>query len=115
MFSRLRSDIQCILDRDPAARFGGHFTITHSEGKQKSRVSNVCTPTCFTPPSFTVADLTAYAAVTEAATIRIGVFNLFDKKYWWWSDVRGLSDTSLVKDAYTQAGRNVSASLNVKF
>lgn len=102
--------------RDTEDRFGGQFTVTHSAGKKDSRVDqSVCTPVCFTPSGFTIADLTAYANLTEYATVRVGVFNLFDKKHWWWADVRGLSDSSLVKDVYTQPGRNVSGSLTVKF
>lgn len=101
--------------RDPNGIFGGQFTVTRSEGKKDSRVDQVCTPKCFTPAGFTIADITVYANVTEYATVRAGVFNLFDKKYWWWSDVRGLSDSSLVKDGYTQPGRNLSASLTLKY
>jgi hemoglobin/transferrin/lactoferrin receptor protein len=101
--------------RDPSGLFGGQFVATHSAGKSASRVMQTCTPSCFTPPGFTVLDLTAFWNVTEWATVRAGVFNLTDKKYWWWSDVRGVASTSTVVDAYTQPGRNVRASLTVKF
>jgi hemoglobin/transferrin/lactoferrin receptor protein len=47
--------------------------------------------------------------------LRAGVFNLTDEKYWWWNDVRGLSSTSVVTDAYSQPGRNASVSLSVRF
>jgi hemoglobin/transferrin/lactoferrin receptor protein len=52
--------------------------------------------------------------VTGAATLRAGLFNITDKKYWWWSDVRGLTTPSAVTDAYTQPGRNVGISLNLR-
>ncbi|MDE1007630.1 MAG: TonB-dependent receptor, partial [Paraburkholderia fungorum] len=45
----------------------------------------------------------------------LGVFNLFDRKYWNWSDVRGIADSSPVKDAYTAPGRNVSVSMKMDF
>jgi hemoglobin/transferrin/lactoferrin receptor protein len=45
----------------------------------------------------------------------LGVFNLFDRKYWNWSDVRGIADSSPIKDAYTAPGRNVSVSMKVDF
>jgi hypothetical protein len=44
-----------------------------------------------------------------------GLFNLADRKYWWWSDVRGLPSDSAVKDAYSQPGRNLSVSLTMQF
>jgi hemoglobin/transferrin/lactoferrin receptor protein len=52
--------------------------------------------------------------INESFTARVGVFNLFDKKYSWWSDVRGLAFTSTVTDAYTQPGRNFGLSLTAR-
>ncbi|MFD2781273.1 hypothetical protein ACFS32_09240 [Novosphingobium pokkalii] len=48
-------------------------------------------------------------------TLRAGIFNILDKKYAWWSDVRGLAASSTVTDAYTQPGRNASVSLSYRF
>lgn len=102
--------------REPSTgRYGGQLFVTYSAKKKQVRVSETCTPNCFTPPSFVIADATAYFNATDWATVRVGVFNIFNKKYWWWSDVRGLAGTSPVADAYTQPGRNVNASLVVKF
>lgn len=75
-----------------------------------------CTPSCFIPDSFVVFDAVGWWKVTEAFTVRAGVFNIADEKYWWWSDVRGgLSSTATFRDAYTQPGRNASVSLAVRF
>lgn len=101
--------------RAPSGRFGGDLSVIHAERKSASRAGVACTGGCFMPPSFTVADLTAWWAVTDAVTLRGGVFNLTDRKYWWWSDARGLADSSVVKDAYTQPGRNYGVSLALKF
>lgn len=108
--------------RAPSGRFGGEFSVVHSDRKSAGRSGLSCAGTgggspnnCFMPPSFTVADLTAWWAATEAVTVRAGVFNLTDEKYWWWSDARGLADSSTVKDAYSQPGRNYSVSLALKF
>lgn len=101
--------------RAPSGRFGGDLSVIHADRKSASRTGVTCAGGCFTPAAFTVADATAWWAVTEAVTVRAGVFNLTDEKYWWWSDVRGLSDTSVVKDAYSQPGRNYSVSLALKF
>jgi hemoglobin/transferrin/lactoferrin receptor protein len=60
------------------------------------------------PKGFTVFDLTAYWNVTDSVTLRGGVFNITGQTYAWWSDARGIADTSTVKDAYTQPDRNYS-------
>jgi hemoglobin/transferrin/lactoferrin receptor protein len=107
--------------------FSATLTATHSAGKQLSRTNNSCnaparpaTPPfdpgapatqCFTPPGFWIVDATASFQVIEGATLRAGLFNIFDKKYFWWSDVRGLTSTSIVRDAYSQPGRNFGLSL----
>lgn len=101
--------------RDPEGRFGGQVTATHSAGKSAGRVGQACTGGCYTPPGFTVLDLTAFWTVTDWAVLRAGVFNLTDAKYWWWSDVRGVSAASAVLDAYTQPGRNVRAALTLRY
>ncbi|PEQ13848.1 TonB-dependent receptor [Novosphingobium sp. PC22D] len=101
--------------RDPGGRFGAQVIATHSAQKALDRTTGLCTPSCFRPDAFTILDLTAFAALTEALKLRAGVFNLLDEKYAWWSDVRGLASTSSVTDAYTQPGRNASVSLTYRF
>ncbi|MGQ0835548.1 MAG: TonB-dependent hemoglobin/transferrin/lactoferrin family receptor [Gammaproteobacteria bacterium] len=101
--------------RGGADRFGAHLLATYSDRKSASRAGVSCTPSCFVPDSFVVADLLGWWNVTDALTLRAGVFNLTDEKYWWWSDVRGLSSASPTIDAYSQPGRNVSASLSMRF
>lgn len=104
-----------IAYRAPTGRFGGDLSVIHADRKSASRAGVTCTGGCFTPPSFTIANATAWLAVTDAVTVRAGVFNLTDEKYWWWSDARGLADSSTVKDGYSQPGRNYSVSLALKF
>ena len=101
--------------REREGRFGGQIIMTHAGRKEASRTTGLCTPECFRPDSFTILDATAFGRVMDALTLRAGVFNILDKKYSWWSDVRGLASTSLVTDAYTQPGRNASVSLSFRF
>ena len=89
--------------------------MTHSDQKAQGRVAQDCSTQCYRPNAFTVADLTAWWAVTTDVKVRLGVFNLTDEKYAWWNDVRGLDTTSRVIDAYTQPGRTYSASLQYRF
>lgn len=101
--------------RDPEGRFGAELNLTHAGEKAASRIDETpCGGPCFRPDEFTTLDATAFWNVTEYATLRAGLFNITDEKYWWWSDVRGLSESSVVRDAYTQPGRNFSLSLTVR-
>ena len=102
--------------RAPNGRFGGQLIMTHSARKEFTRVDGICAPSeCFRPDAFTILDATAFVRITDGLTLRGGVFNIFDKKYAWWSDARGLASTSTITDAYTQPGRNASASLSYRF
>jgi hemoglobin/transferrin/lactoferrin receptor protein len=109
----------------PDRRYGGQIIATHSAQKSQASTTygtstgtaSICTGTggCLRPGGFTILDATAYAKIGRIFTVRAGIFNLFDKKYAWWSDVRGLAASSTVTDAYTQPGRNASASLTARF
>lgn len=101
--------------REAQGRFGGQLIMTHSARVGASRTTGICTPDCFRPDAFTILDVTAFARIVDGLTLRAGVFNILDKKYAWWSDVRGLASTSAVTDAYTQPGRNASVSLSFRF
>ncbi|SNS05239.1 hemoglobin/transferrin/lactoferrin receptor protein [Sphingomonas laterariae] len=104
--------------RDREGRFGGQIIMTHSAGKEASRTDGLCTPSCYRPDGFTILDATAFVKISDMFTVRAGVFNIFDTKYAWWSDVRGIAATPAnlaVADAYTQPGRNASVSLSVRF
>ncbi|MGH8189328.1 MAG: TonB-dependent receptor, partial [Steroidobacteraceae bacterium] len=101
--------------RDAADRIGAQAFATYSDSKSPERAGVTCTPTCFIPDSFVVVDLLGWWHITDALTLRAGVFNVADEKYWWWGDVRGLSSTSVARDAYSQPGRSASASLTVRF
>jgi len=91
--------------------WGGRLIFTHSARKEADDAA----AGAFRPDAFTIVDLTAYWNVTENATLRAGVFNLTDETYWWWGDVRGVASSSTILDAYTQPGRNFSASISYRF
>lgn len=67
----------------------------------------------FKTPGFGVLDLTAFYKVTNDVTVNGGLYNLTDKKYWNWDDVRSYDSvgeagvTSPANlDRLTQPGRN---------
>ncbi|GAM99581.1 tonB-dependent hemin [alpha proteobacterium U9-1i] len=96
---------------EPSGRYGGELSVTWTVEKDANEV----TAGTVNPDGFTIFDLTSYVNVSEAATLRVGVFNITDETYSWWNDVRGLSAASTTLDAYTQPGRNVSASISYRF
>jgi hemoglobin/transferrin/lactoferrin receptor protein len=91
----------------PSGNWGGQLIGTYSSKKDESDTSAP-----FVPDAFAIVDATAYWNITDAATLRVGAFNLTNEKYWWWNDVRGVSTAV---DAYTQPGRNFSASIAYRF
>ncbi len=97
--------------RDPGGRFGGEIILTHHARKGANRTAAAS----YRPDAFNILDATVFWRVLDALTLRAGVFNITDEKYAYWSDVRGLSATSTVTDAYTRPGRNASASVSFRF
>jgi hemoglobin/transferrin/lactoferrin receptor protein len=95
----------------PNGNWGGQLIATYS-GKKSERDTQSDENGTFIPDAFAILDATAYWNLTDAATLRVGVFNITDEKYWWWNDVRGVATTV---DAYTQPGTNVSASIAYRF
>ncbi|WP_428970011.1 TonB-dependent hemoglobin/transferrin/lactoferrin family receptor [Sphingomonas sp. Xoc002] len=104
-------------------RFGGQVIMTHSARKAARDTTSLCSTECFRPAAFTILDATLFARVTDALTLRAGIFNLTNATYAWWSDVRGLGvprplpmgAADVPPIAFTQPGRNASASLTLRF
>jgi hemoglobin/transferrin/lactoferrin receptor protein len=69
----------------------------------------------FVPPGYFVLDLLVHANIGERLRINAGVFNLTDKKYWEWSDVRSETIGSTIIDRYSRPGLNASANAVFKF
>lgn len=70
----------------------------------------------FRPPSYEVLDLAAWVAPIKNMRLSLAVNNVFDSKYWLWSDIR-LADARnpLGVDFYSQPGRNIAARLEYLF
>lgn len=77
-------------------------TLLHASGKRADRVyaSNP-----FTPAGYTVLDLAGSWQISPVWSLQARIDNLTDRRYWRWSDVRGLTATSTALDAYTAPGR----------
>ena len=72
----------------------------------------------FKSPGYGVLDLTGFYKVTKDVTVNAGLYNLTDKKYWNWDDVRGYDSVGEAgvlnpanMDRLTAPGRNFSVNL----
>ena len=72
----------------------------------------------FKSPGYGVVDLTGFYKVTKDVTVNAGLYNLTDKKYWNWDDVRGydsVGEAGVLNPAnmerLTAPGRNFSINL----
>ncbi|MGY2290301.1 TonB-dependent receptor [Pseudomonas sp. SDO528_S397] len=72
----------------------------------------------FKTPGFGIVDLTGFYKVTQDVTLNGGLYNLTDKKYWNWDDVRsydGVGEAGVTApanlDRLTQPGRNFAINL----
>lgn len=70
----------------------------------------------FRTPGNAVVDLSAWWRISPRAQITLGVNNLFDRKYWLWSDIRQADARNPVGvDFYSQPGRSVNVALQTDF
>ncbi|AUM68620.1 TonB-dependent receptor [Pseudomonas fluorescens] len=92
--------------------------------KKKDRVddSNFNSPdgvsSQFKTPGFGILDLSGFYKVTDDVTVSGGLYNLTDKKYWLWDDVRGydsVGEAAVLNpanlDRLTAPGRNFAVNL----
>lgn len=100
---------------EPSERWFAQADVLFQAAKKSSDIAakSCSSATCFAPPSSFVVDLRAGYRFSKQVVAYLGVFNLFDRKYWNWSDVRGIADTSSIKGAYTAPGRNVAISMKI--
>ncbi len=92
----------------PSKAYGVEGVMTHYAAKTR-----VASATQFQPNAAAVLDVFAYWNVGKWMQLNASIANITDKKYWLWSDVRGVASVSAVLDRTTQAGRN--ASVSIKF
>jgi hemoglobin/transferrin/lactoferrin receptor protein len=102
--------------------YGGLLSWTLVKRKTRVDDSNFHAPdgssTQFKTPGFGLVDLTGFYKVTDDVTVSGGLYNLADKKYWLWDDVRGydgVGEAAVTQpanlDRLTQPGRNFAINL----
>lgn len=69
----------------------------------------------FKPPGYAIFDLTVGYQLTDNSYLNFGVFNLTDKKYWLWQQVRNFDATDTIIEAMTQASRHAKISYSLEW
>ena len=69
----------------------------------------------FIPDGFTTFDANAYWNINDNLTATLGIYNLFDKRYYNFQDVRSVETNYASVTRFSQPGRSVQASFTFKF
>ncbi|WP_284309147.1 TonB-dependent hemoglobin/transferrin/lactoferrin family receptor [Hydrogenophaga electricum] len=89
--------------------------LTHVAKKSTSDIDTSGTPNQFATPAYTTLDLSASWQVTPSTRLSAALRNVTDRKYWEWTNVRGIAAHSPVLDAYTAPGRSLALALVTEF
>ncbi|WP_439609765.1 TonB-dependent hemoglobin/transferrin/lactoferrin family receptor [Hydrogenophaga sp.] len=90
-------------------------SLAHSAKKSASDNDTTGAANQFATPAWTTLDLRASWQVTRATRLSAAIHNLTDRRYWEWTNVRGIAASSPVLDSYTAPGRSVSVALVTDF
>jgi hemoglobin/transferrin/lactoferrin receptor protein len=93
-------------------QWGAMARLTAARAKDKT-----ASPSTFAAPGYGVVDLTAWWTPVKDMRLSVGVFNLFDRKYWNGVDTLTAAQAanSSTLDFYSLPGRNLRASLAWQF
>jgi hemoglobin/transferrin/lactoferrin receptor protein len=70
----------------------------------------------FRPGGYAVSDVSVWWKIGRNAQLTVAMNNVFDKKYWLWSDIRQADASNPVGvDFYSQPGRSLSLALRADF
>lgn len=70
----------------------------------------------FRPGAYAVSDVSVWWKLARNAQLTAALNNVFDNKYWLWSDIRQADANNPVGvDFYSQPGRNLSVALQIDF
>jgi hemoglobin/transferrin/lactoferrin receptor protein len=88
------------VEISPSKRWGSELTVRAVRAKSPDTLA----PGLFAPSAFGVVDAYGWVTLTRTITLRAGVLNLTDAKYFEWSNVRGRLATDTTIDRYTSPG-----------
>jgi len=73
------------------------------------------TPAQFVPAGVTLFDVTGYMNFTKNLRLSAGLYNVTDRQYWYWQDVRDLSSSRADLARFAQPGLNSRVTLTFSF
>lgn len=91
-----------------------NVNLVSTVSKEKTRVDET-EADFFKPDGYVIFDLLAQYQLTKKSEFRFGIFNLTDKKYWRWQDVKNLDPNESFIQAVTRPERNISLSFSTKW
>ncbi len=96
----------------PTNVWGSALNWTLVKGKS---TSDLASADDFATHGYGTLDLTSYYNVNKNWVLRAGIFNITDKEYWVYEDMRSMDSSDDDLDKFTQPGRNFSASVKYTF
>jgi hemoglobin/transferrin/lactoferrin receptor protein len=89
-----------LLYAAPSNRWGTDLSVraTHGQSQETAGAG------LFAPEGYGVVDVVGWAALARTVTLRAGILNLTDAKYFEWTNVRGRQATDAVIDRYSSPG-----------
>ncbi len=84
----------------PGDRWGSELSVRGSHAQSQETAGSGY----FAPDAFGVADLTGWVALSSSVTVRGGVLNLTNSKYFEWTNVRGRQAADTTIDRYSSPG-----------
>jgi hemoglobin/transferrin/lactoferrin receptor protein len=96
----------------PTGRWGAELIGTFVDKKRRVDDSLV---DLYETDGYGIVDLIGHYRFSDRAELVAGIFNLTDKTYWEWSDVRGLANDDPNVDLYARPGINGSLSFRFSF
>ncbi len=97
---------------DASGRWDARLSGLFARGKRREGDAE---QTYFRVPGHGIVDLTAAWHATERLSLRVGLFNLGDKTWWRWGEVRRLPAGDPLIPALSAPGRSISVSFNLGF
>lgn len=94
---------------NPSGEWEARLSGSFARSKQPGEAADAA----FEVPGHGVLDLTVGWRATERLTLRAGVFNLGDKTWWRWGDVRRIPADDPLIPALSAPGRSMSVSFNL--
>ncbi|WP_172806787.1 TonB-dependent hemoglobin/transferrin/lactoferrin family receptor [Endozoicomonas arenosclerae] len=99
---------------DPSEIWGSEVIWTLVAAKDSDDIADNEDNSKFATDGYGLVDVTAYYKPVKSLSLRAGIFNLTDKKYRVWNEVRNAS-SDVNMDRYSEPGRNFSISAKYEF